>query len=330
MARSGGDRISTTGLSVLISSWNNSRRLAVTLDSISRCLIPPGLEWELVLVNNNCTDDTNWVVREFADTLPIVYVHERRPGLSRGRNAGLKAASGQLIIFTDDDVKPCREWITIYWTAYVERPTGFYFGGPIRSEFEIPNPDEELMRLAPLSIRGLNYGQQPRKLAKHEYFIGPNWACPADPVRAIGGFDINKSLDPSLGRVRIGGETDLMRRLDKTGLSPWYLPGALVVHFVAAHKSTLKHVAARKEAHGVDRAIDYLDGRPVQAICRIPLWLYREALALLVKWIWGKLLGERGYREYITLRHRIGIMKGLRELKTSIPAADSKSEGCQF
>ena len=305
-------------LSVVLCTWNNSGRLAITLDSLTQCVIPPELEWEVVLVNNNCADDTDYVVRKFAERLPLVYRKEPRQGVSRARNMGVKAASGELIVFTDDDVKPCPEWIATYWSGYRERPTGYYFGGPIQSEFETPNPDAQLLCLAPASVRGLEYGQQSRNLTKHEYFIGPNWACPAEAVRAIGGFDINKSLDPSLGKFRVGGETDFMRRLKKRGLAAWYLPGALVVHFVPAHKCTLKHVAARAEAHGVDQASHHFDGKQVPTICRIPRWMYRQVLVLWARWIWARARGKKGYQEYVRLQLMIGTMKGVREIGRAV------------
>ena len=80
-------------VSVIICTWNNCRRLAITLDAISQCVIPPNLQWELVLVNNNCTDETQRVAREFANKLPLVYVEEPQQGLSRAKNKGLRVAS---------------------------------------------------------------------------------------------------------------------------------------------------------------------------------------------------------------------------------------------
>jgi len=191
-------------LSVVICTWNNCNRLAITLNSLSHCVIPQALKWELVLVNNNCTDETDQVAQQFTDKLPLVYIHEPQQGLSRARNAGLKAASGDLILFTDDDVKPSPNWIKIYWSAYQERPRGFYFGGPIESEFEGFAPESQLLGWAPPSVRGLNWGDRPRRLSSKEYFISANWACPQQELNAVGGFDIHKGLNASLRNIHIG------------------------------------------------------------------------------------------------------------------------------
>lgn len=237
-------------VSVMICTWNNCRRLALTLDAIGRCRIPAGLQWEVVIVNNNCTDDTPSVARSRRDRLPLVYVEERRQGLSRARNAGLQAATGRLVIFTDDDVTPCAEWVETYWAAYRDRPRGFYFGGRLTPDYETAAPEPDLYPLAAFPITGLDYGPRPRLLEPHERFLGANWACPADALRRVGHFDVHLGLDASLGKRRVGEEWDMMVRLRQHDILPWYVPEAVVAHFVPTHKCRLGYLAENWEAQG--------------------------------------------------------------------------------
>lgn len=113
-------------LSVLMCTWNNCRRLAMTLEALARCAIPKGIGWEVVLVNNHCTDATDEVARVFQQRFPLRYVMEPEQGMSRARNAGLRAASGRLLVFTDDDVMPYRDWLCVLWFAYQEKPSGYF------------------------------------------------------------------------------------------------------------------------------------------------------------------------------------------------------------
>lgn len=85
-------------ISVIICTWNNAKRLAITLQSFTTCSIPDDVTWEVVLVNNNCTDETDQVVGQFKGKLPLVYVREPQQSLSRARNAGLAVATGRLIV----------------------------------------------------------------------------------------------------------------------------------------------------------------------------------------------------------------------------------------
>lgn len=298
---------------MIICTWNNSRRLAITLGSICRCTIPNGLEWEVVLVNNNCTDETDAVARQFADRLPLVYIKEPNQGLSRARNAGLKVASGELVIFTDDDVEPCSGWIAEYWTAFREKPRGFYFGGPVDTLRETGKMDESLRRLAPLSVRGYDWGTEPRNLRPGEEFIGPNWACPAQGLRSSGGFDVRLGLGASDG-VRVGEESDLMDRLKESGLSTWYLPRARLVHFVPREKCTLKHIADRREANGHYRALMSAISPNARILWGAPRWVYRKLGVCVARWMWAKARATKGYAEYVAIRHTIGMVKGFREV----------------
>ena len=109
-------------VSVVVATWNNCHQLAVGLEALSRCVVPSHLGWEVVLVNNNCTDETEKVARGFRDKLRLVYVEEPRQGLSRAKNAGIGASSGRLLVFADD-MRPCPEWIETYWVAYEGKPT---------------------------------------------------------------------------------------------------------------------------------------------------------------------------------------------------------------
>jgi glycosyltransferase involved in cell wall biosynthesis len=301
-------------LSLILCTWNNSKRVRITLDSISRCTIPSGIEWELILVNNNCSDSTDEVAHYFYGKLPLVYIHEPRQGLSRARNAGLNAAAGNLVLFTDDDVMPCTNWIGSYWNAYQDKPKDYYFGGPVESKFTGERPNRELLSLAPYSVKGMDWGMVPKTLSPDEQFIAANWACPMKALKATGGFDVRLGLDPSSGVLRTGEEKDIMERLREIGLSPWYVPDAKIIHFVPSSKTTLKHIAAKAKARayysGTRNQEKYLQ---FPSIDGIPIWMFKDAVKCWGRWVYARSKGRKGYQEYVEMNRLIGIMKGLRK-----------------
>jgi glycosyltransferase involved in cell wall biosynthesis len=314
-------------VSVILCTWNNSRRLALTLDAIARCTIPPSLAWEVVLVNNNCTDDTPSVARRLRDRLPLVYVEEPRQGLSRARNAGRRAATGRLIIFTDDDITPCADWIGVYWAAYRERPRGFCFGGRLIPEYETAPPEPELLRLASFPIAGLDWGASPRVLEPTDPMLGANWACPTDALRQVGDFDARLGLDASLGKRRVGEEWDLMERLRAHGVLPWYLPDAAVRHFVPDHKCRLAYLAGNWEAHGESAVVRPMVASPFlhrwpefRPVCRdagprfagAPVRAYLAAGRYRTRWLLARARGRKAYVEYASWRFCSGAIKGHR------------------
>jgi GT2 family glycosyltransferase len=255
------------------------------------------------------------VITEFYSKLPLKYVCEPVQGLSQARNKGLKVASGKLIIFTDDDVKPCAEWLQQYWEAYQERPDGFFFGGPVQSEFETGKPPADLLAWAPFSVKGLNWGKIGRVLEPGEDLLAANWGCSLEKMIEIGGFDTQFGLNPSSGRVRTGEETDLMKRLRESGLKPWYIPRALIAHFVDKKKCTLKHIAERRKAYGFYQGRSL--GKKFQnklVIAGVPFSLGYEIVFRFLHWILAKFRGKKGYSEYIKLKYSIGMLIGVREV----------------
>jgi glycosyltransferase involved in cell wall biosynthesis len=106
-------------VTVAICSWNRARRLVQTLDSLTALAVPDGVDWELLVVNNNCTDDTDRVVASFTDRLPLRLLHEPTPGLSCARNRAVQHAAGEYILWTDDDVVVDSAWLTSYHRAFL-------------------------------------------------------------------------------------------------------------------------------------------------------------------------------------------------------------------
>ena len=302
-------------LSIIISTWNNSARLAKTLEALSTCAAPPNLHWELIVVNNNCSDNTDAVVASFVTKLPIHYLFEPEQGTSRGKNVALTAATGTLSVLTDDDVTPGRQWINAYWAAFQARPQGFFFGGPVESEFEAQDVDRELLELAPHSVRGLSWGDEPRLLTESVPFLGANWACPTEILRQLGGFDPGLGLNPSSGQVRVGEESELMRRLRDCGWHAWYLPAARLKHFVPRNKSSLRHLGDRAEATGFYFASVGRQQLPQSRMFGTLPLLYCDALRRLLKWSWARSKGGKAYREYLQWRRHLGVIRGARELR---------------
>ena len=73
-------------LTVAICTYNRADSLEDTLAHLCRFHGVEGLAWELLLIDNNCTDQTQAVAVRFGDRLPLRYLVERSQGLSHGRN----------------------------------------------------------------------------------------------------------------------------------------------------------------------------------------------------------------------------------------------------
>ena len=288
-------------ISIIIPTYNNCKILKRTLDNFCTSVDFSEVSVEIVVVNNNSNDETDKVIEQYKQRLPINSVFESKQGISFAKNAGIENASGNLLIFTDDDVKPSHNWILSYWNAFCKNPLKYFWGGSVISDFESAQPSPDLLMFAPPSVSGMNLGEVARQIEDNEYFVGANWACPQEILKEIGGFDEALGLNPQNSNAFVGEETDLMLRLRKCGYVGVYLPDAFILHFVPSSKTTLRHIAERKEAHGY---YCYLEKK-------VPMWVYRSFLENGLKLVVYKLLGFDSTREYVYFKEAKGILKSL-------------------
>ena len=84
-------------IDVAICTWNRSRLLAPTLERLRELEVPQHVDWQVIVVDNNCTDDTAATLQRFAGRLPLRTTFEPRPGHSNARNRAVAEATGDLV-----------------------------------------------------------------------------------------------------------------------------------------------------------------------------------------------------------------------------------------
>ena len=125
---------------VIICTRNRAASLARTLSSLATSAKRVREPWELIIVDNGSTDHTRDVVESFAAELPLARIDQPIPGLSNARNAGVAAAHGNYILWTDDDVIVDERWLTAWFATFKRRPHDVVFGG--RSEPLLEEPHQ--------------------------------------------------------------------------------------------------------------------------------------------------------------------------------------------
>ena len=223
-------------LTVAICTWNRAPLLARTLDGLTR-VRPPAAPWELVVVDNGSMDDTAAVLDRFVDRLPLRVAREPRLGLSHARNAAVAVAAGEYILWTDDDVRVDEAWLVAYEAAVARWPEAAVFGGPIRPEFESPPPAWLLDVWADVSpaFATRDLGSEPLTFdGVGKMPFGANYVVRTREQRRV-------AYDPSLGRRghggRLGEETALVLALLREGATGWWVPDAIVNHWVPRRRA---------------------------------------------------------------------------------------------
>jgi len=195
-------------ISVVVSSLNGGATIRDTLTGLEQLDYP---DYEVILVNDGSTDATPVIASEYEVRL----ITTKNQGLSAGRNVGIRAATGEIVAFIDDDAYPEIHWLRFLALALMEgKAVGV--GGP-----NLPPPNDGWRADAVANAPG---GPNPVLISDTiaEHIPGCNMAFWKDALEAIGGFD---------PRFRSAGDdVDVCWRLRDRGGVIGYSPGAVVWH----------------------------------------------------------------------------------------------------
>src|SRR3989338_6054944 len=117
-------------LSVIIATHNRSSYLENCLSSIQNKKLPLKV-YEIIVVDNNSTDNTKKIVYKFMNKNEnIRYVFEKITGLSSARNKGFENAKGEYLIYLDDDCKVPPEYLPNVFKVIIRFHPDI-LGGPV-------------------------------------------------------------------------------------------------------------------------------------------------------------------------------------------------------
>jgi glycosyltransferase involved in cell wall biosynthesis len=305
----------TDSFTIVIPTYNRARLLAPTLESIGRLSLPAGLDVEVLVIDNNCSDDTPDVVRRAgtASTVPLRRVREDKQGLCHCRNRGLEESRFRHVVFFDDDVEVSPEWLAAYLEA--QQSTGAAcVVGPVFAVFEVEVPD--YVTRAILSSIASTYSLKGDALmvldgTAAQQVPGCNFAVLRDVARRVGGFD--PGLDRSGRGLVAGGDTEFACRLSQAGERVAYQPVCWVRHILTREKLSMKYLRRRWYGLGVTtRALQDRRG------AELSLWRKARYAAgigrLATVAIGSRIAGANGVAFEAELRTRkaLGYLAGLR------------------
>ena len=242
-------------LTILFATRNRARVLADVLTAYERLESPTG-GWKLVIVDNGSADASREVVARYEGRLPLVLICEPKPGKNAALNTGLEHVSGDLVVFTDDDVYPRPDWLLRLRDAADAHPEAEIFGGRVLPRWEIA-PPPWLVAYVPLAptftISDANQTEGPMD-AQHVF--GPNMAVRRKIFEAGNRFDPH--IGPSnSGSYAMGSETEFVLRLTAAGARAYSVPSAIVEHFVRKSQMRLAWIIGRAARFGRGQCLLY-------------------------------------------------------------------------
>jgi len=163
-------------ISLIIPAYNEEDYLPACLDAVMRNLA--GKAMEIIVVDNNSTDGTRQIVERY----PMVkYVFEPRKGITRARQRGYCAATGDILAYIDADTVPPAGWIEQIWEQFGTRSNLACLSGPYSFY--------DLSRVRNAISSGWFVAARPLYKITGHMMVGGNFAIRREVLEKMGGFD---------------------------------------------------------------------------------------------------------------------------------------------
>jgi glycosyltransferase involved in cell wall biosynthesis len=273
---------------IILCTYNRCESLAKALESAAALDLPAPDEWDVLVVDNNSSDQTREVVEGFCRRYPgqFNYVFEPNQGKSYALNSGIHQACGDVIAFLDDDVEVDSGWLRNL-TAPLKDKKWVGAGGRVLPEAGfVPSRWMDVNSrdgLAPLAIfdLGLEAGEL------EEAPFGTNMAFRKEAFEKYGGF--RTDLGPRPGSEIRNEDSEFSSRLLAAGERLWYEPSAVVYHIIPKNRTRRKYFqvwwfdkgrAGIREL-GIPTDTKWrMAGIPIHLLRRLVVWTLRWATSL--------------------------------------------------
>lgn len=289
-------------ITVILCTYNRAQSLALALESVAGSVLPGSISWEVLVVDNNSSDNTREVVEEFTRRYPgrFRYLFEPRAGKSHALNSGIRESSGEVLAFMDDDVTVDGKWLENL-TARVLTREWAGSGGKILPQGSFTPPPwltlDDRYALAPLAIFDL--GTEAGEM--NEPPFGTNMAFCREVFEKVGEF--RTDLGPCPGSETRSEDTEFGYRVMAVGLRIWYEPSAIVYHSLPAHRLQKQYFL--DWWYDKARADIKQDGVPSDTrwlIAGVPHYLFRRFCVWGIRWLLALEPGRRFTNKLKTYR----------------------------
>ena len=278
-------------VSVVVSTHNRQEDLRAALRSLLHQV--GGASYEVLIVDNNSSDDTRAVVEGAMESspVPLTYLFEPRQGVSYGRNAGILQARAPIIAITDDDCRPDPEWIASIVRAFEKHPDVDCIGGRVVPAWpdDVPSWFTGL-QAGPLAI--CDHGNEDRPVdAEHAALclLTANLAVRRTAFEKVGMFSTEYPR---------GQDREIQLRMWRAGCRGLYVPDLMVTVPIPPERLNKQYFRGWYRKYGkVHARLDLLDrldrdGRLVTPPADSRLFgtsphVYRSFLVSVLGWLWS-------------------------------------------
>lgn len=240
---------SKLGATVVVPTFRRPASLQRSLEALMTQR-HPGVDWDVLVVDNDDGPEAADVVKEMASRLPVAIrsVREPRRGACHARNRGISEVRTPITVFLDDDVIPADD----DWLAHLLQPLLEHrcqgVAGRVLLDPHAPRPEWFNDSWDGIAFGQYDHGDREQPVDPLDYINTANGAVETAWLRKVGGFD--PTLGPRDGIPFLNDDVRLCRRLFAVGAVILYVPSAIVIHELPASRVTRRYVARREYFRG--------------------------------------------------------------------------------
>lgn len=260
-------------LSVILPTFNSGGKVINTLKSLAEQVLDKAYAYEVLVIDNNSSDDTKAMVENFMKIYPGIFFYHFQPKQGRGNavNKGIEQATGEVMAITDDDCVIDSRWANNILATF-NRKNIDLLTGKIIAVFQ-----EKLPRwLDPNLIHGpfcnINAGDVYfENDEKRLSFAGANMAFTKEGVAKYGNFTL------LFGR---GEDVVFFNRWVKGGAKFGYAPNVIVNHINYPNRVTKEYVKKWYFLAGTGQGLTLKNSglNKIRSFLGVPFWIYKKLI----------------------------------------------------
>lgn len=242
--------------SVVIPTYNGASHLPELLEKLRSQVVSENLSWEVIVVDNNSTDDTAQVVRDYQanwrSDCPLKYILEKQQGAAFARQRGIEEARGRLVGCLDDDNLPTPNWVAAACTFAQAHPQAGAYGSQIHGKFEAEPP--EYIKSIGSYLAIIERGSKPRYYEPEKKMLPPG----AGLVLRKQAWELSvpKSLflnHQGRGAGLASEDLEVVLHIQNAGWEIWYNPEMEIEHKIPPWRLEKDYLVSLVRCVGLSR-----------------------------------------------------------------------------
>lgn len=312
-----------SGISVIVCCYNSSARIEPTLSHLFCQKVESNFDWEIIVVDNNSTDDTAQKAQSIYEgsksDVSFKVIQEPNPGLSNARHAGFNASQHNICLMVDDDNWLSPSYLEGVFTAFKSNEEIGMVGGLGIPELDIEAPHW-------FEKYAYCYATQPQtddgKSGYTEHLYGAGLALKLSVLDRLKSAGFSSLLSDRIGNsLMSGGDTELCFAFRMAGAKLFYNADISFKHELPSSRINWSYLKRLFHGFGLTKSrMDIytacIQNKPIPEDGKLPFWFNRAF------YLWKQLLPKR----WLLLKAKFQALEGNDELLAAI-AKTAQIEG---